>query len=296
MPAPETAATLLALPPRRFAAARAAVVKALVDSGDPSADAVRKLRHPTGLAWVMNRLALDRHEDVLALAAAGDRLRDGQRRALAGGGADALRAAEAQLRERARALRLAGGEVIAAEGRPAPAATLARLELLLRAAATSPGPARDALLHGRLAREPEVAAGDLSGFALVPGGARDVRAEAPDHTSRGARPGANRRRATGRTGAAAAEAAREERARARREAAARERARAAAAKALARARAAERRAEAEARTAEEGARRAAASATTAAERARALRARADAAREEAARREAALRDTGGGGR
>src|SRR5512133_2017401 len=170
-PPHDPVARLLATPPRRFVAARGAAAQALEEAGDPSAATVRKLRRPTGLAWVMNRLALDHGDDVDALLAAGDRVRAGQRRAMAGGGAEALRDAEGELRDRARTLRLAGAEVLKEEERSASPAALARLELLLRTVATAPGPARDALRAARLEREPEIASGDLSGFAVVAGGA-----------------------------------------------------------------------------------------------------------------------------
>src|SRR5512141_172782 len=185
---PDPVARLRAIPPERFPAARAEGARALEDAGDPSAGAVRKLRRPTGLAWVMNRLALDRRGDVDALVAAGDRARAGQRRALAGGGAEALRGAEAELRDGARALRLAGAEVLEEEGRPASQAALARLELLLRAVATAPGPARDAFREARLEREPEIAPGDLSGFAIVAGHAGQAAPPEPDRPAKRAGP------------------------------------------------------------------------------------------------------------
>ncbi|HEX9049835.1 MAG TPA: hypothetical protein VF841_04815, partial [Anaeromyxobacter sp.] len=193
---PDAIARLLATPPRRFTAARADAARAREHAGE-SADGVRKLRRPTGLAWLMNRLALDRPDDVAALLAAGDRVRAGQRRAIAGGGAETLRAAGSELRDRARALRLAGAEVLREEGLPASQAALSRLELLMRTVATAPGAPRDALRDGRLEREPELAPGDLSGFAVVAGGGERSGAGEPSRrnepaahaeSSRGKRP------------------------------------------------------------------------------------------------------------
>jgi hypothetical protein len=168
---PAAAEPLLALPPSRFTAERNALAKALAARGDPAAAAVKKVPRPVGLAWVLNRLARERPRDLAALLAAGDRLRAGQRRALSGGGADELRAADDELRARARTLRAEAERILSAEGRPAAAATLARVELLLRVTAPQPGPARQALERGVLVREPEVAGGgELTGFAVVPGG------------------------------------------------------------------------------------------------------------------------------
>lgn len=170
-PPGDAAARLLATAPQRFTAARESLGRELADRGDAAgALVVRKLRRPVGLAWVLNRVSRDRPEDTAALLAAGDRLRVGQRRALAGHGAAELRAAEEALRAAARTLRGRAREVLEAEGRAPSPGALARVELLLRVAATSPGDAREALRTATLSREPEVAAGDLSGLGLVAGG------------------------------------------------------------------------------------------------------------------------------
>jgi hypothetical protein len=165
---PPEAVALLALPPARFTAERAAVARALADRGDPAAAAVRKLPRPVGLAWVLNRLSRDHPGEVRALLDAGDRLRAGQRRAVSGAGAGALREAEGAVRERARALRSEAERILAAEGRPPSTTRLARLELLLRVAAS--GAARQDLAAARLAREPAVGDAGLSGFTLLAGG------------------------------------------------------------------------------------------------------------------------------
>jgi hypothetical protein len=165
---PPAAEALFALPPSRFAGERDALARTLAARGDPTAAAVRKLRRPVGLAWVLNRLAREHGPDVRALLEAGGRLRAGQRRALSGGGADELREAEGALRDRVRALGSEAARILAAEGRP-PAA-VARIELLLRELAPAAGPLREALQRGVLAHEPDVGSGELSGFALLPGG------------------------------------------------------------------------------------------------------------------------------
>lgn len=167
---PEIALPLYVLPPSRFVSERNALAKTLAANGDPAAAAVRKLPRPVGLAWVLNRLARDRPREVQALLDAGDALRAGQRRALAGKGAEELRAAEEELRARARALRGAAEAILAESGRRTAPGDLARIELLLRVAASTAGPVREELRRGALEREPEVAGGDLSGFAVVAGG------------------------------------------------------------------------------------------------------------------------------
>jgi hypothetical protein len=167
---PRAAEPLYALPPSRFVAERDALARSLVQRGDGAASAVRKLRRPVGLAWVLNRLAREHPREIAALVAAGDRLRAGQREALSGRGPEALRAAEDELRQRARALRAEAARILGAEGKPPPDSTLGRIELLLRVAAPIPGPARDALTRGLMEREPEIAPGELTGFTVVAGG------------------------------------------------------------------------------------------------------------------------------
>jgi hypothetical protein len=255
---PRAAEPLLALPPSRFTAERDALASALARKGDADAAAVRKLRRPVGLAWVLNRLARERPREVASLVAAGERLRAGQRRALSGRGADELRAAEDELRGGARALRAEAERILAAEGKPPAATALARVELLLRVAAAVPGPARDALTRGVLFREPDIVPGELGGFAVLQGGR--TAADAP------ARPLARRRAEPRETSAAAEREARRREKRDRRE---RQRAAARARRAAELARAAAEREE-----------RAAAAAT---DRARRARERADRARAAATR-------------
>jgi hypothetical protein len=197
---PPEATALLAVPPARFTAERTAVARALTERGDPAAAAVRALRRPVGLAWVLNRLSRDHPREVRALLEAGDRLRSGQRRAISGAGAEALREAETAVRERARVLRLEAERLLSAEGRPAAAPTLARIELLLRIAST--GPAREALAAASLTREPDVGEAGLSGLTLLAGGAAAA-PPPPVSRARGAAAGPSRgSRAAGRTDAA----------------------------------------------------------------------------------------------
>jgi hypothetical protein len=220
MDLPDAAQALLALPPSRFTAERDAVAARLAAGGDPEAPRVRKLRRPLGLAWVLNRLARERPREVARLLDAGDQVRAGTRRAVSGAGAGALRAAEQALRERARALRLEAEGILAAEGRPPSAAAVARVELLLRVAAT--GGEAEALRHGELLREPEAGGRDLSGFTIVAGGRDSSASAAGPIPSRPARArGEGEVEARPAKAARAVEAAREARERAEREARAR---------------------------------------------------------------------------
>ena len=266
MDLPPEAQALLALPPARFTSERNALAAALAARRDPAAARVRKLARPIGLAWLLNRLARERPREVEALLAAGDAVRAGQRRAVSGAGSGALREAEGALRERARALRLEGERLVAAEGRPAPPA-LARLELLLRLAAT--GTDREAFREGALGREPAPWGGELSGFELVAGGKGAAPSRAPPARRGGAAEPAALRARRGREERAERERAERERRDEEREL--RDRARALA-KARAAAAQASRRAEREERAAGEAERRA-----------REARERAAAARAEAAR-------------
>jgi hypothetical protein len=207
MDLPDAAQALLALPPARFTAEREAVAARLAAKGDPAAPRVRKLRRPLGLAWVLNRLARERPRDVARLLDVGNEVRVATRRAVSGAGAGALRAAEQALRDQARALRLEGERILAADGQPLSPAALSRVELLLRVAATGGG--GEALRDGALQREPEVGSGELSGFAVLAGGRT---ARAGDGRVHEVRPVQVARAAEARTARAEREArAREER-------------------------------------------------------------------------------------
>jgi flagellar biosynthesis GTPase FlhF len=183
---PAVAARLYALPPDEFVPAREALGRALAEARDPLAAAIRKLRRPVGLAWVLNRVAASEKELVETLVASGDRLRAAQQAALEGRGAGPLREAEVQVREAARALRLAAAPVLARGDHAAPAAVMAHLEVLVRALATAPDEVRRRFRRGVLEREPGVGGGALEAFAgpgsrgrraARPAGAPDVRAE-----------------------------------------------------------------------------------------------------------------------
>jgi hypothetical protein len=174
-PLHEDVARVLSAPPSLFGGVRAEAARDRAEAGDRAGAAeLRALRRPVGLAWALNRLAREQQQGMATLLDAGERLVQGQREALAGRGAIALREAEERLRAAARALRLAAAEPV--EGaRPLGRQALARLELLLRVAASGPEPVRQALRAGRLAREPEVGGPGPFGLEVVPGGAAGAR-------------------------------------------------------------------------------------------------------------------------
>jgi hypothetical protein len=185
-PIPPAAAPLLALPPARFGAARDALARRLAEGHDPAAGAVRKVRRPVGLAWVLNRLARDHPREVEALLEAGDAVRSRTRAALAGRAAPDLRAADERLHAAARTLRLAAEAVVRDEAARVAPSALARLELLLRLAASGDRALRDAFRGGLLEREPEAGDAGLAAFGALPAGGR--RGEASRHREAGSRP------------------------------------------------------------------------------------------------------------
>ena len=201
------AAPLYALPPDEFVPARDELARRLAEARDPAAAVVRKLRRPVGLAWVLNHLATSGQQLVASLLAAGDRLRAAQTDALRGGATGELREAEGQLRDAARALRLAAAPVLERAQRRAAPPAMAHLEVILRALATAPEDLRERFRKGILEREPDLGAGaeaGLSGLASLgvfapgptrsleregrPGGAGEAGEAAPPPRGRAARP------------------------------------------------------------------------------------------------------------
>jgi len=200
-PLPDEARALLALPPARFTAARDDLARRLAREDPAAAAAVRALRRPVGLAWLLNRAARDAPGDVEALLAAADGLRAG------GGGARGLRDAEDSLRSAARALRLVAARAAAAEG--ARSIDLPRLELLVRVAAGADPATREALRQGALVREPEAA---LGFEAVTAGGAARPSTRDAPATAKPAPPKAAAQAARRREREEAAQARRRERA------------------------------------------------------------------------------------
>jgi len=171
---------LFALPLDEFTASRNALARRLKQEGDKdAADQVAALEKPSVPAWVINQVARQEKASMRALLAAAAKLRKGQERALAGGGAGALRAAQTEEREAIRDLTQRAGAILEQAGRPASRPVLDRIRKTLGAAALTE-PSRSTLKAGRLTSEVEASGFDaLAGIKPAPAGAapRDELAE-----------------------------------------------------------------------------------------------------------------------
>ncbi|MFI6870403.1 hypothetical protein [Nocardia sp. NPDC050406] len=131
----EVAGELYGLAPAEFVAARDERVRRARDEGDrPLATAIGKLRRPTVAAWAVNLLAREASDEVGALLALGDAMRDAQRR-LSG---DTLRTLTTQRQQVVNALSRKSGELAAAQGHPLSEAVLREVGQTLHAALADP--------------------------------------------------------------------------------------------------------------------------------------------------------------
>lgn len=144
---------LYGAPPGEFIARRGALAKELRASDRAAADAVKKLRKPSVSAAAVNQLARSAPDDVDALLAAGEALRQAQ---LGGGDRDAIRAAARDERE-------AVEKLVGEAGKLSPAA-LEEVRETLHAAATDEE-ARELVRRGVLT-EARRAVG-LGGFGVA---------------------------------------------------------------------------------------------------------------------------------
>jgi len=160
---------LYALPLDEFTARRNELAKRLKKEGqEDAADEVTALVKPSVPAWTINQLARRQKKEVQALLATGTRLRKAQERALAGGGPDALKAAQAEERESVRDLTQRAAAILEEAGRPATRAVLERVRATLGAAVLT-DPERAALKAGRLTTEVQVSGFDaLAGIRPAP--------------------------------------------------------------------------------------------------------------------------------
>jgi hypothetical protein len=126
-------------PPGEFIAARNELAKQIGKSaGKAEADKVRALPKPTPSAWGVNALFEHEAERMDALLAAGERARAGQKEAVAGGGAAALRASLEAVRKLVEEMRRRGAALMTAAGVAVSKATSERLATNLQALAFSP--------------------------------------------------------------------------------------------------------------------------------------------------------------
>ena len=154
---------LFGLAPEEFVAARDELARRLKREGDAEAAArVKALRRPPLSAWAVNRLAREQGPALAPLLAAGERLRAATQAALAGEGADELRAASKAEHEAVAALVEAATGLLREAGHPATDATRDRVAATLHAAAASPE-AAELVRHGRLTADL-----DPSGFGTTP--------------------------------------------------------------------------------------------------------------------------------
>lgn len=192
-------------------------VRELLDAGHgEEGRALGKARKPTVPAWAVDQLARRESGTVEELLVAGQRLRDAQRRAASGRGADELRTATGRVRDLVSDLRRAGADVIAGSG-GSPSGHLEDVERTLFTAAVTPEH-HDLLRRGVLDRPLEGSGfGGVEGLLVapptkapadgVPGGGRD----AADDEAQEARADEERRRELERREAAERRALRRQR-------------------------------------------------------------------------------------
>lgn len=144
---------LYGLPMDEFTSARDRLASGLKEQGDSDAAAqVKKRRRPTVSAWVVNQLVRKHRTDVQKLLSVGDEVREAQRAALSGGGAERIR----QITERRRRIldRLLdqAEDLLGGAGHATSRATLDGVGDTLMAA-TVDEEAAEAVRAGRLSRE-----------------------------------------------------------------------------------------------------------------------------------------------
>ncbi|WP_425303013.1 hypothetical protein [Nocardia otitidiscaviarum] len=131
----EVAGELYGLAPSEFVAARDERVRRAREAGDRAlAGAIGKLRRPTVAAWAVNVLTREATDEVTALLALGDALREAQRK-LSG---EALRALTTQRQQVVNALTRKAGELAAAHDQKLSEATLREIGQTLHAALADP--------------------------------------------------------------------------------------------------------------------------------------------------------------
>jgi hypothetical protein len=198
----DVADELYGAPLAEFTARRDARAKEMRKEDRAAANAVKRLRKPSVAAWAVNQLRRRSPDDLEALLAAGEALRQAQ---LGGGDRDAIRAAAADEREAVERLVGDAAEALRSEASGVSDATLEAVRGTLHAAA-SDDEARELIRRGALT-EARQAVG-LGGFGAFSGAA-------PSGSGSAAPGGSSTRKSTdpkprkdgGRTSAAKEEAA-----------------------------------------------------------------------------------------
>jgi hypothetical protein len=151
---------LYALDPGEFVAERDRLARELRDAGRrEESEQVKSLRKPTVSAATINQLSRRERREIDLLLDAGHRLREAQRRSLAGEDPGSLEEARKIEREALGKLRRAAQRVLAESGRES-STTLDRIMATLQAAAIS-DEGRELLALGRLSGDLEAAGFDL---------------------------------------------------------------------------------------------------------------------------------------
>jgi hypothetical protein len=151
---------LYALDPGEFVAERDRLARELRDGGRrEEAEQVKSLRKPTVSAATINQLSRHERREIDLLLDAGHRLREAQRRSLAGEDPGSLEEARKIEREALGKLRRAAQGILAESGRES-STTLDRVMSTLQSAAVS-DEGRELLALGRLSGDLEAAGFDL---------------------------------------------------------------------------------------------------------------------------------------
>ena len=139
----------------QFIASRDALVKQLKSDGDKAAAAaVKALRKPSAVAWAVNQVVRREPDDIAALIAAGQAVRDAQAKAVQGKDDGGLRTAARDWRARIHGMATAAARIAGDQYRDDAAATFE--------AASADGALAEVLKAGRL-----VAAIEPTGFGLA---------------------------------------------------------------------------------------------------------------------------------
>jgi hypothetical protein len=158
---------LYGLPLDGFTAARDELAAELREQGKrEEAAEVKKLRKPSVPAWTVNQLARTHQREVDELVSVGKDLRKAQKKAMAGGGAEAIRDVTVRRRRAVDRLLVQAEKVLAQAEHGTSRTTLDKVEDTFQAA-TVDEEAADAVRTGRLARE----LAPPSGFELLGEGA-----------------------------------------------------------------------------------------------------------------------------
>jgi hypothetical protein len=154
----EAVATLMRTPLSGFTAARAELMRTLREQGKPDlAKRIGALRKPSIVLWALNQAARVAADDLEAVRAAGDRLRQTQERLLRGDRLAGEHMTEVLREQRSAidALSRRLGMVLTAGEHAASAETLRRISDGLRSASTAEPETWSALQHGDLQAEPD---------------------------------------------------------------------------------------------------------------------------------------------